>query len=322
MGTDLRFVMPLLRTLNEADTLRMNYQVLCSELSVSVEELQDTALRANEIEPLLVQDGEDLVLTRSLDLLNARTIYEGIKQRGRFALKDVTASTNLELMQEKDNLVSGDALVAEIQTEGRSLRGTRWLSSIGSNIMLSMAIKFPSLQHLLGFSLAIGVATVTALEFAGVQNVRLKWPNDVVFGDKKLAGILIESVPSPDGEVFAIVGVGLNIHNSQSISRNIDRPYTTLEEMGYDVRRNDICIGLINEIKYASNNFRRSGLTPFIDSWNRHDVLLGRIVDVAISSHRSVTGRVVGVNSQGELLLESNTGGRTAIRSGHIIAIR
>lgn len=321
MGTDLRFVMPLLRTINKAEDLRMNYQVLCSRLNISVQDLQDTALSVNDIEPLLFQDGEYLVLAKRLDLLNAKTIYDGISQRGRFALKDVTSSTNLELMEEKDNLVSGDALVAEIQTEGRSLRGTKWLSSIGSNIMLSMAIKFANHQQLIGFSLAIGVATVNALELLGIKDVKLKWPNDVIYQNKKLAGILIESVPSSDGEIFAIVGVGLNVHNSQSISANIDRPYTTLEEMGYNLERNDICIALINEIKYVANTFRRKGFVAFLDAWNRHDILVGHTVEVAISSHRSIMGKVSGVNRQGELILDSNSG-RTAVRSGHIVAIR
>lgn len=321
MGTDLRFVVPLLRELNQSHKLRRNYQVLCANLDLSVQELQDTASAVNEIEPLLVQEGEDLVLLKKLDLLDAKTIFDGITMRGRFALKDVTLSTNLELIEEKDNLVTGDALIAEIQTQGRSLRGTKWLTSIGTNIMLSMAVKFPSYQHLLGFSLAVGVATVTSLEMLGVQGVKLKWPNDVVANEKKLAGILIESVPTSDNEVFAIVGVGLNVHHSKSIDRNIDRPYTCLDDIGYTLNRNAVCISLINELKYAANNFKRDGLASFIDSWHRHDSLLGRQVDVEISSHRIVSGRVTGVNKLGELILESNSG-RTALRSGHIVRIR
>ena len=187
--------------------------------------------------------------------------------------------------------------------------------------MLSMAIKFANHQQLIGFSLAIGVATVNALELLGIKDVKLKWPNDVIYQNKKLAGILIESVPSSDGEIFAIVGVGLNVHNSQSISANIDRPYTTLEEMGYNLERNDICIALINEIKYVANTFRRKGFVAFLDAWNRHDILVGHTVEVAISSHRSIMGKVSGVNRQGELILDSNSG-RTAVRSGHIVAIR
>ena len=321
MGSDLKWVIPLLRTLNQAEGGRLNYQVLCSRLGISVQQLQESAQLTNELEPLLVQEGEDLVLVHPLDLLDANTIYKGVTMRGRFALKDVTESTNLELMEEKDNLVTGDALVAEIQTQGRSLRGTTWLSSVGTSIMLSMAFKFPNLQHLLGFSLVVGVACVTALEQLGVEGVQLKWPNDVVGDGKKLAGILIESVPTANDEVFAIVGVGLNVHHSETIDEQIDRPYTCLEAMGHNFTRNEVCINLINEIKYAANTFRREGLAPFIDPWLRHDCLLGRQVEVEISAHRRVIGRVTGVNNLGELILESNSG-RTALRSGHITSIR
>ena len=321
MGSDLRFVMPLLRLLNQSPQLRMNYQLLCSQLSLPVQDLQDTASAVNEIEPVLAQEGEDLVLLHQLDLLDPEKIFSEVTMRGRFALKDVSVSTNLELMNERENLVSGDALVAEIQTQGRSRRGTKWLTSIGTNIMLSMAFRFPSLQHLLGFSLAVGVATVTALEMLGVHGVKLKWPNDVVVGDKKLAGILIESVPVGNDGVFAIVGVGLNVHPSYLINEHIDRPYICVDELGAKLTRNDICISLINEFKYAANNFKREGLAPFMDSWQRHDALLGSFVDVEISSHRRMSGKVCGVNNLGELILESNSG-RIALRSGHICNIR
>ena len=325
MGSDLRFVMPLLRTLNLSPGLRLNYQVLCSSLAISVLELQETASQVNEIEPLLVQEGEDLVLTHKLDLLDPKEIQAQVNARGRFALKNVTTSTNAELMEElgqEEGLLSGDTLVAEIQTQGRSLRGTKWLTSIGTNIMLSLAFRFQNLQQLLGFSLAIGVATVTALEQLGVKELKLKWPNDVEGRGKKLAGILIETVPVPgSSEIFAIVGVGLNVHHSHTIDRLIDRPYTCLDDMGYNLTRNEVCINLVNEIRYTASHFKRSGLSPFIDTWIRHDALLGRIVEVEISSHRRVMGRVSGVNNLGELILESNSG-RTALRSGHIVSVR
>lgn len=320
MGTDLKLVMPLLRTLNESPELRMNYKLLCQKLSISVQDLQDTASDINEIEPLLVQDGEDLVLLKKLDLLDANAIYAGVNMRGRFVLKDVCTSTNLELIDEKDNLVTGDALVAEIQTQGRSLRGTKWITSIGTNIMLSMSFKFDALQSLMGFSLAVGVACVNALEQLGIQNVKLKWPNDVVYDNKKLAGILIESVPTSENELFAIVGVGINVHRSKTIEASLDRPFTTLEDIGYNVSRNDVCINLINELKYAANTFRRQGLAPFIETWHKHDALLRRLVEVELSSYRRVSGCVAGVNTLGELILDSNSG-RTAIRSGHIVSV-
>lgn len=325
MGSDLRLVLPLLRTLNLSPGLRLNYQVLCSSLAISVLELQETASQVNEIEPLLVQEGEDLVLTHKLDLLDPKEIQAQVNARGRFALKNVTTSTNAELMEElgqEEGLLSGDTLVAEIQTQGRSLRGTKWLTSIGTNIMLSLAFRFQNLQQLLGFSLAIGVATVTALEQLGVKELKLKWPNDVEGRGKKLAGILIETVPVPgSNEIFAIVGVGLNVHHSHTIDRLIDRPYTCLDDMGYNLTRNEVCINLVNEIRYTASHFKRSGLSPFIDTWIRHDALLGRIVEVEISSHRRVMGRVSGVNNLGELILESNSG-RTALRSGHIVSVR
>ena len=213
MGSDLRLVLPLLRTLNLSPGLRLNYQVLCSSLAISVLELQETASLINEIEPLLVQEGEDLVLTKKLDLLDGKEIQAQVNVRGRFALKNVTTSTNAELIDElgqEEGLLSGDTLVAEIQTQGRSRRGTKWLTSIGTNLMVSLAFRFPSLQHLLGFSLAIGVATVTALEQLGVRDLKLKWPNDVLIDERKVCGILCEAQTSAKGIEGIVVGIGVN----------------------------------------------------------------------------------------------------------------
>lgn len=321
MGSDLRFVMPLLRLLNQSSQLRMNYQLLCAQLRVSVQDLQDTASAVNEIEALLAQEGEDLVLLHPLDLLNANKIFSELKTRSRFVLRDVSVSTNADLMNEREHLVSGDTILAEIQTQGRTRRGVKWLTSIGSNIMLSMAFQFPSLQSLLGFSLAVGVSCVTALEMLGVKGLKLKWPNDILVNGKKICGILIESLSLGSEGVFAIVGIGLNVHKSPMIAQHIDCPYACIDDLGINLTRNDICISLINELKYAVNGFRRAGLDPFLEQWARHDALLGAFVEMEISAHRKVAGKVLGVNNLGELILESNSG-RIAIRTGHMLSVR
>lgn len=321
MGSDLRFVMPLLRLLNQSPQLRMNYQLLCAQLHVLVQDLQDTASAVNEIEALLAQEGEDLVLLHPLDLLNANKIFSELKTRSRFVLRDVSVSTNADLMNEREHLVTGDTILAEIQTQGRTRRGGKWLTSIGSNIMLSMAFQFPSLQSLLGFSLAVGVSCVTALEMLGVRGLKLKWPNDILVNGKKLCGILIESLSLGSEGVFAIVGIGLNVHKSPMIDQQIDCPYTCIDDLGINLTRNDICISLINELKYSVNDFRRAGLEPFLEQWVRHDALLGAFVEMEISAHRRVAGKVLGVSNLGELILESNSG-RIAIRTGHMLSVR
>lgn len=319
MEQDLRFVMPLLRILNAADGLRMNYRQLCSALSLSVKELQDTAMRTNSLEPLLKQDGSDLVLTRPLDLLDEKTVFEKTSLRGRFVLQDVITSTNIELMEEKENLVSGDVLVAEIQTAGRTRRNGKWESGLGAAVTMSLAFRFDSVKQLLGFSSAVGVACVTALELLGINGLSLKWPNDIMYKDGKLAGILIDTVPVKDG-IFAVVGIGMNVHHFSAMDQVEDHKVVTLDDLKSPLSRNDVCAALINEVKYAVKDFRTKGLDCFLDAWHRYDALLGREITVAISEHRYVEGKAAGLNNLGELLLESNFG-RTAIRSGHIVKV-
>src|SRR6186713_70980 len=135
---------------------------------------------------------------------------------GRLARLDVawsTASTNTELV-ERPYPAQGrtEVLLAEFQTAGRGRRGRSWLAPPGGAVCLSLSWTFPEVPRDAGsLSLAIGVCVLRALRAQGVKDIRLKWPNDVLIGDKKLGGILIELRAESAGPACVVVGIGLNV---------------------------------------------------------------------------------------------------------------
>ncbi|MEQ8496400.1 MAG: biotin--[acetyl-CoA-carboxylase] ligase, partial [Gammaproteobacteria bacterium] len=133
------------------------------------------------------------------EALDAALMHSLLGARGCHAWRTidvagVTDSTNERLLRAHDaGDQHGHVLFAEYQTAGRGRRGDRWISPPGSGLCFSLAWRFdtppPTFSAL---SLAVGLAVVTCLEGEGVRGARLKWPNDVVRDDAKLAGILIE----------------------------------------------------------------------------------------------------------------------------------
>ena len=105
----------------------------------------------------------------------------------------VIDSTNQYLLERVNQLSSGESCLAECQTAGRGRRGKPWVSPFGCQLILSMYWRLEQgMAAAMGLSLAVGVAVVQALESLGYPGVELKWPNDLYYQGRKLAGILVE----------------------------------------------------------------------------------------------------------------------------------
>jgi BirA family biotin operon repressor/biotin-[acetyl-CoA-carboxylase] ligase len=122
-------------------------------------------------------------------------------------------STNTQLVaREAPPAGSAEVLLAEVQSAGRGRRGRAWLAPPGGAVCLSLSWTFPEMPRDVGaLSLAIGVCVLRALKSVGAVDIRLKWPNDVLVGDRKLGGILIELRAESAGPVSVVVGIGLNV---------------------------------------------------------------------------------------------------------------
>ncbi|EJN6827137.1 bifunctional biotin--[acetyl-CoA-carboxylase] ligase/biotin operon repressor BirA [Vibrio cidicii] len=221
----------------------------------------------------------------------------------------VIDSTNQYLLNRIGELESGHVCLAEYQSQGRGRRGRQWFSPFGANLYMSMYWKLEAgMAAAMGLSLVVGIAAVEALESLGIQGVKLKWPNDVYYQDKKLAGILVEMSGQAGGAAHLVIGMGLNILMQES-KESIDQPWTALNqiESATPIDRNQLALALMNRWKQALKEYELSGMPGFVERWNRLDNFRSRQVKLLMGA-REVHGEVVGIDNQGGVMLSSANG--------------
>ena len=169
-----------------------------------------------------------------------------------------------------------------------------------------------------GLSIAVGVCVVQALTDVGVPGLQLKWPNDVVTADGKLAGILIEVSGEYEGPCVARVGVGLNVRLPLDARAGLDQPATDLATLcdGAPPDRNRLAARLIERLRAGLLRFEHEGLAPFAKDFARLDRLAGQPLTV-YGPHGMQPGVGCGIDARGALRVEM--GGRiTAVHSGEV----
>ena len=234
----------------------------------------------------------------------------------------VTDSTNEQLLQAaRARDIHACVLLAEYQTAGRGRRGDRWLSAPGSGLCMSLGWRFDAPPATFSaLSLVVGFALVSALRELGVEQAMLKWPNDIVCRGAKLAGILIEMRSEAGGPCVTVIGIGLNIHLSDSAREQIGRPAGGyLEAGGNRLSRNQLAGVLLARLASALDEFAVQGFAPFRTRWAACDALADHQVRLELPG-RVVEGIARGVDEHGALMIEHG-GLRERFMAGHLTAI-
>jgi BirA family biotin operon repressor/biotin-[acetyl-CoA-carboxylase] ligase len=268
-----------------------------------------------------------------LELLDARAIAEALPADARTLLGPIEIlpevdSTNTRLMQQaRAGAPTGSICLAERQLAGRGRRGRSWVSPFGSNLYLSVLWRASAgPETLAGLSLAAGVAVAEALECFGAAGLGLKWPNDVHWLGRKLAGLLIEVGSEPRGPSFAVVGVGINLRMragstvwSDTGAQWIDQPWCDLDQAlsGQAFERNAVAARVIGDLLGMLVRFRRDGLAPFLEGWRRRDTSFGLQVAVDLGG-RQLLGTGHGIDNAGALLLKMADGAVRSISAGEV----
>ncbi|MEQ8661018.1 MAG: biotin--[acetyl-CoA-carboxylase] ligase [Gammaproteobacteria bacterium] len=256
-------------------------------------------------------------------LVGSLLAQDGCHAWNAIEVAGVTDSTNERLLRAHDEQGGthdqhGRVLFAEYQTAGRGRRGDRWISPPGSGLCFSLAWRFdtppPTFSAL---SLAVGLAVVTCLEGEGVRDARLKWPNDVVRGNAKIAGILIEMRAEAGGPCLAVIGIGINTALPAAARGLIDRPSEDVSTAsGRAVSRNRLAAALLASLATMLQRFARSGFAPFHAAWLARDALADTAVTLELGN-RTVSGTARGVDEHGALVIEHG-GARERFISGHL----
>ena len=279
-----------------------------SEIAAGIEHL-----RALGIDVAAAPQGFRLKEGHRLELLDADAIRAALRDAARLHRLEVlfeVDSTNTRLLERPGPpLGFADAALAEVQNAGRGRQGRRWISPFGASLALSLGWTFSDAERVDStLSLAVGVAVCRALGGLGARGMRLKWPNDVWFEDRKLGGVLVETRMG-GGTAQAVVGIGLNLHLSAESRRQIGTLPGTPELAALDtacpspLSRNALAAALLTELLSMLPLFERHGFAAFRDEWRSLDALRGRPARVQLAEG-AVEGIACGVDEDGGLLLE------------------
>ncbi len=264
--------------------------------------------------------GKGYSLPEPIQLLNEKLIVAQV-QTGKVAVLPVIDSTNQYLLDRISEMQSGDACVAEYQQAGRGRRGRKWFSPFGANLYLSMYWRLEQgPAAAIGLSLVIGIVMAEVLQELGAENVRVKWPNDLYLGDRKLAGILVELTGKTGDAAQIVIGAGINLSMRHAESDVINQGWVNLQEAGVTLDRNMLAARLINALRSALQSFEQEGLSPWLSRWKKLDNFIDRPVKLIIGE-REIFGISRGIDAQGALLLEQDgiikpwMGGEISLRS-------
>jgi BirA family biotin operon repressor/biotin-[acetyl-CoA-carboxylase] ligase len=217
---------------------------------------------------------------------------------------DETASTNFDLMQRAREITHPILLVAKHQTAGRGRAGRMWLSTIDGVLTFSLAWRFDSsAQELMGLPLVVGVALAETLLEIGVP-VKVKWPNDILKEGKKLAGILVESVPSGLKGTCAVIGIGLNLQISDELELQIGQAVADAPWLA-QMDRNLLLALLIHALSVALETFQQRGFAVFVERWNQLHAFAHHQVAIIEQGRIQQSGLALGVDTYGRLLLQT-----------------
>lgn len=235
-------------------------------------------------------------------------------------LFDSIDSTNAEALRIIERRQDAPFVVlAERQTSGRGRRGRKWVSPFAENIYYSLVLRIEGgMRQLEGLSLVVGLAVMQTLREAGVPGVGLKWPNDVLVGQKKIAGILLELVGDPADVCHVVLGVGINVN--MRMADDVDQQWTSMRlESGKAFDRNQLAAGLGVMLQKYMQRHQLGGFSAIHAEWEQNHLWQGRAVSL-IAGVNQIDGEVLGIDSQGALRLKVD--GVEKVFSGGELSLR
>jgi len=239
---------------------------------------------------------------------------------GRVRTFDELPSTNTWMLDHAGEMRHGDVVRARTQTSGRGRLDRSWLALPGRSLVISCALREPAFIPL-GPNVGQFAACAVADTLAGFGLVAaLKWPNDVLAADRKIAGILVELADTPP---LVVLGIGININVTEGEFRAaaLDRPATSMQAVtGLTVDMDAVLRALLGELERWLDRATTAGMAPLLKRWATADWLAGHAIEVETASGL-VTGQYAGLDELGRLRV-ARAGGEETLWTGDVVRVR
>ncbi len=259
------------------------------------------------------------------DSLTPEAVVTGLMSRvfGRrdyFYYREIDSTNNRALELAADGYPEGTVVVAETQTAGRGRRGRTWYSPPRHGIYLSVILR-PQLpvREIPRVSLVIGVAVAETLEAAFQLPARIKWPNDILINNRKIAGVLSEVVTGSQGIDCIVTGIGLNINNPlQDFPGELrTAPTSVLAEKETPVSRVRVLQELLMHLETRYYQLLEGNFNGILDKGKSLSTVIGKEVEYD-SQNGLAIGQAVDIDDNGFLLVKDKSGKIHTVTSGEV----
>ncbi|MFO1463397.1 MAG: biotin--[acetyl-CoA-carboxylase] ligase [bacterium] len=222
-----------------------------------------------------------------------------------------TGSTNLEAVElGKKGAPHGTLVVADGQSAGRGRLERHWESPSGKGLYFSLLLR-PDIDAAQAplTTLAAGLGLANALRGTGLRDLVLKWPNDLIVAKKKLGGILTEMFHSGSKVGFLVIGVGLNVGQTEGdFSPEVAKIATSLQILGHPRERAELLLRLLPALFGEVNRLAREGADSLVSRWERESGMLGLEISFEENGQQG-RGVVLGLAADGKLRVRRPDGG-------------
>lgn len=257
----------------------------------------------------MLQCNKNCCFIRSSFILNESRILNELPE-GRVIVLDTIPSTNQYILDNIQYIKSGDVFVTDCQTQGRGRYGKCWITPNKQSVCLSIYWKmYRNLCSIVELSLIISFSVAVVLKKLGVSQIKIKWPNDLYIGDRKLAGILIETITNDKNIFHLAIGIGINIsicvHTQFNI--HISKDWIDLKNIGVNLNRNILVSTLVIMLRKTLNQFSYNQNVPCVNCQPSLNYLYNKSIEL-FGKNNIYRGTVLGINSRGLLLVMDNFG--------------
>ena len=273
--------------------------------------------------------GQGYRLKEPIDFLDGEAIASSVRQSTTMEISSIhvfteQVSTNRYLLEQAPPEPGSLAIcLAEFQSAGRGRRGRSWNAPLGGGLCLSVAWQFADVpRELPALTLAVGVAARQSIKATAGIDTALKWPNDLVFADRKLGGILVELKVEAHGACHVVAGLGINVSMpAEMLAQVSDWPGGAIDlnqaTNGTPPSRTELAAQIISTVATVFASFESTGFAPYREEWRKADCLKGRLVQLEDGSGMAV-GTARGIGLDGSLLFDTLDGDRRRIVSGDV----
>tara|TARA_Y100000022_G_C13253299_1_gene378296 strand:+ start:1867 stop:2688 length:822 start_codon:yes stop_codon:yes gene_type:complete len=242
------------------------------------------------------------------DLLNPYYIRDFLSLESKLLVPVIqvyehTESTNNILLEKNCIYPNGHACFAENQTNGRGMHDKKWVSS-KNNICFSVSWNYDKpleKAHMLNYAIAVQV--VKNLNDNGFKDIKLKWPNDLIFNNAKLGGILIDLVSKKNKKIYLVAGLGLNLEVSKNDNNKINQKISDLKSTNINTKimeKNKIAAILLDAIIKCLSKFEKYDYKNLSEEWNTMDYNYNNIKKILVNN-KEISAKLMGINESGQL---------------------